>query len=125
MIGVALFLVTAGNVLSVARAALLRAGPEARPLLVAFVFGFLALLVSIFFGNFYEAWLYVWGFVGISLRLAVSEAGAEPTIVQDRARGPAAGRDDKTTRRAGRPKARITPGHNRNPRAPGFTRART
>lgn len=87
MIGVALFLVTAGNVLRTARRALEQASASARPWLVAFVFGFLALLVTIFFGNFGVPWLYVWGFVGISLRLAVAESTTEPTSIAVRSDG--------------------------------------
>ena len=60
LIGVTLFLLVAGNVCRIVRSALDRAAPEARSWLIAFLFGFLALLVSIFFGELYMSWLYVW-----------------------------------------------------------------
>jgi O-antigen ligase len=84
MIGLTLFLLAVGNVLRAARAALNRAGSEARPLLIAFVFGFLALLITIFFGELFNTWLYVWAFVGISLRLAILELVPEPTMIRRR-----------------------------------------
>ena len=77
MIGLALFALVAANVLGTARAALRSARPEARSYLLAFIFGFLALLVSIFFGELHTAWLYVWAYVGIALRIAVSEQGTK------------------------------------------------
>lgn len=81
IIGLGLFLLVIRNVLATARAALVRDGLGAKPLLFAFVFGFFALLVAIFFGELYSSWLYVWATVGISLRIAVSETEANPAMV--------------------------------------------
>lgn len=83
LIGLALFLLVIRNVLTTARAALLKSGPAAKPLLFAFVFGLFALLVALFFGELYSSWLYVWATVGISLRIAVSETEAEPATAPE------------------------------------------
>lgn len=85
LIGLTLFLLVVRNILATARAALLKSGPAAKPLLFAFVFGFFALLVAILFGELYTSWLYVWATVGISLRIAVSETESEPVTAEDRA----------------------------------------
>jgi len=74
IIGVSLFLVVAANVLRAARIGLQSAGPDSKTLLTAFVFGFSALLVTLIFGQLPSTWLYIWAFVGVALRLAVSEA---------------------------------------------------
>ncbi|NNC58054.1 MAG: O-antigen ligase family protein [Woeseiaceae bacterium] len=78
MIGVSLFGLIAANVLRVARIGLRRASSESRSWLIALVFGFLALLVSIFFGELHQPWLYIWAYVGITLRLAIAETGNQP-----------------------------------------------
>ncbi len=80
MVGVGLFLLVAVNVLRAARSAVNVADDEVRPFLIAFLFGFLSLLVAIFFGGLYTSAIYIWAFVGISLRLAVlqSEVAASP-----------------------------------------------
>lgn len=86
LIGLVLMLLTFVNILRAARAALRYASPDGRPFLMAFIFGFLSLLASIFFGTLQSSWLYVWAFVGISLRLAVAEkeaATAEEGRVSD------------------------------------------
>jgi O-Antigen ligase len=85
LIGLTLFLLTIRNILTTARAALIESGPAAKPLLFAFVFGFFALLVAIFFGELYTSWLYVWATVGISLRIAVSETEPEPATAPESA----------------------------------------
>lgn len=87
MIGVTLFLLVVGNVLRSVRAGLSKAAPETRPFLIAFVIGFLALMISLLFGELTTTWLYVWAFVGITLRLAVSEPGAEFTSTRTGVRG--------------------------------------
>ena len=79
-IGLSLFLTAVINTLRTVRAALNDATPQSKSLLVAFIFGFFSLLVSIFFGELHTAWLYVWAFVGVSLRIAVSETRGEPTF---------------------------------------------
>lgn len=83
-IGVVFFLLVVGNVLGVVRASLGDAAHVARSWLIAFIFGFLALLVSIFFGELYSSWLYVWAYAGISLRIAVSETGIDETFPQQK-----------------------------------------
>ena len=84
-IGLSFFLVTALNVLRTARAGIRHAAGVSRPFLIAFVFGFLALLGSIFFGGIYAAGIYVWAFVGICMRLAVLHTAAEAATDEERA----------------------------------------
>jgi O-antigen ligase len=72
-IGVLLFLLTVGNILRVIRAAIHTADSEIGTMLKSVVFGLLALLVSITFGELYTSWLYVWAFAGVSLRLAAGD----------------------------------------------------
>jgi hypothetical protein len=73
LIGLGLILLAVFNVLRTARSALRFAGPNNRRMLMAFIFGFLSLLAALSFGALHTSWLYVWAFVGISLRLAVAE----------------------------------------------------
>jgi O-antigen ligase len=54
-----------------ARSAAEIAGPVARPYLMAFVVGFLALCVTIFFVELHEPWLYTWAFTGLMMRAVV------------------------------------------------------
>lgn len=84
-IGLSLFLLTAVNVLRKARAGLKGSAGESTTFLVAFVFGFLAMLGSIFFGGIYAAGIYVWAFVGISMRLAVLGIELEPATADEHA----------------------------------------
>jgi len=39
--------------------------------LMAFLLGFLSLLVALFFGNLYKPWLFVWAYTGLMMRVAV------------------------------------------------------
>jgi hypothetical protein len=85
IIGVGLFLLAAVNSLRICRASVDRADPEARPFIIAFVFGFLALLCSIFFGELHTSWLYIWALAGISMRLAVANLGVDAADAANRA----------------------------------------
>jgi len=110
MIGVSLFLLVVVNVLRVVRAALGRAAPEAKPWLIAFVIGFLALLVSIFFGELYVSWLYVWAFVGIVLRIAVLEMDPMSTTGRHKMGGVTGTDNDNPGQRADVIRPRTRPG---------------
>ena len=77
VIGLGLMLLVMLNVIRTARSALRSADPDGQRLLMAFIIGFLSLLAALFFGELHGAWIYIWAFVGISLRLAVAEKEAE------------------------------------------------
>lgn len=54
------------------RKAAIVAPPEVRPFMIAFVIGWIAVCISIFFVNLFEPYIYVWAYLGISMRMAVS-----------------------------------------------------
>jgi hypothetical protein len=84
VIGVILYGTLVTNVIRAARAALDRSGPDATQWIIALIFGFTGLLISLFFLNF-SSWLFIWAYVGVSLRLAVSQTGNESAVVRGRA----------------------------------------
>lgn len=99
VIGLVLYGALATNIIRVARAVLDRAGPDATQWIMALTFGFTGLSISLFFLNFFS-WLYVWAYVGVSLRLAISQTGHEPAVVEGRARHVAASLDSGATTQA-------------------------
>ncbi len=72
------------------RSAVDRASPLARGYLMAFVFGFGAFLIALFFVNIYQPWPYVWTYAGVSLRMALigaeGDSGARASPAKDRER---------------------------------------
>lgn len=60
-----------------ARSALRSAGPQIRPLLVAFIFGISCLSVILVFAELTTPWLYIWAYIGVSMR-ATLIAASEP-----------------------------------------------
>ncbi len=60
-----------GRIVRTARSVVSLADDETRPHLVAFVFGMLALLISIVFADLFDPWSYIWLYVGASMRIAV------------------------------------------------------
>jgi O-antigen ligase len=52
------------------RRALARAEPADASLMIGFLVGYLSVLISIFFVNMHDPWVFVWSFTGIMLRLA-------------------------------------------------------
>jgi O-antigen ligase len=76
VIGLILVLLSYANILRIARQALASAMSDRFSFLVAFIFGFLAALVAIFFVELHAPWLFIWAYAGISLRLAIADASA-------------------------------------------------
>jgi O-antigen ligase len=70
--GLLAFVLIIALVLFAARSAADYASTSVRPYLLAFVVGFMALAISIFFVELHEPWLYVWAYVGLSMRMAVA-----------------------------------------------------
>ena len=78
IIGLFFVLLAYGNVLRIARAAMRVAERESLALLMAFSFGFLAVLVGIFFVELAQPWVFIWAYTGISLRLAITTLEQHP-----------------------------------------------
>lgn len=70
--GLLSFLAIHAQAVFTGRAAAMVAPAEQRPYMISFVIGWIALCVAIFFVNLYEPSVYMWAYLGISLRLAVA-----------------------------------------------------
>jgi hypothetical protein len=70
-IGLTLFIITIANALASARRALASAEGETFRYLLAFVPGILAFMVSIAFSEPTTAWIYVWAYTGLMMRVAL------------------------------------------------------
>jgi O-antigen ligase len=86
LIGVFLFLLFAANAIKFVRGAIDAANEEVKPFLIAYVFGFIALLITMLFSDVYTPWLFIWAFSGVAMRLAANSMSskqraprAEPT----------------------------------------------
>ena len=78
LVGLCTFLILLLATLFTVRSGVYRAGPLSRGYLMAFVFGFLAFSIALFFGNLYQSWVYVWAYAGVSLRMALLAVKADP-----------------------------------------------
>jgi hypothetical protein len=86
VIGVGAFVLILRYAIVTARDAVPVAGEEERRYLIAFVFGILSLCVAIFFTNIPSPWLYIWIYIGVTMRMAVlarEEAPAEALTPPD------------------------------------------
>jgi O-antigen ligase len=96
LIGLMLFLLTAVNIVKHVRHAIATADSETKPLLMAFVFGFSSMLMTLMFSDIYIPWIFIWAFCGVAVRVAVgavsdvtpaTQIAVQSTIV--RRKGPA------------------------------------
>jgi O-antigen ligase len=71
LVGLCSFVLLLVRTLSTVRSGVDRASPPSRGYLMAFVFGFGAFLIVLFFSNLSHAWTYVWAYAGVSLRMAL------------------------------------------------------
>lgn len=69
--GLTAFVMICGYVIFTARTAAEVADSQVRSMMIAFSVGFLALLISVFFVEMHEPWVYVWIYVGVTMRAAV------------------------------------------------------
>jgi hypothetical protein len=69
--GVGLFVYLMTRIVSTARSVVGLADEETRPHVLAFVFGMLALVISIVFADLFDPWSYIWLYVGAMMRIAV------------------------------------------------------
>ena len=73
---VIIYLLLIYNIVAACRRALAKVEETVRVHLMAFVFGFAALSVSVLFVELYRPWIYIWAYVGLIMRLAVSSIRA-------------------------------------------------
>ena len=78
IIGLFFVLLAYGNALRIARAGMRGAEGETLALLMAFCFGFLAVLVGVFFVELSIPWVFTWAYAGVSLRLALAVLQRDP-----------------------------------------------
>ena len=92
VIGVVSYLLAIQAVVVTARSAAAVARPEHRAYLVACIFGVCFMSVAVFFTLLFRPWLYIWAYLGVSMRLAVMAVAevrikAEPEPAATRAPG--------------------------------------
>jgi O-antigen ligase/polysaccharide polymerase Wzy-like membrane protein len=80
--GLSLFLYLMWRIVSIARGAVEKADEATRPHVLAFIFGMLALVISIIFADLFDPWSYIWLYVGAAMRIAVlvKENAQEPVL---------------------------------------------
>ncbi|MGQ0834123.1 MAG: O-antigen ligase family protein, partial [Gammaproteobacteria bacterium] len=71
IVGLGAFLVLLTQCLRVARTGLAAADPAVRGQLIAFIFGMLSLAVAVFFTDLTTPWLYIWAYIGVTMRMAL------------------------------------------------------
>jgi O-antigen ligase len=74
LVGLVGYVLLVRQILVVARSALENDSAAAKPYLMAFVFGFSGLLVAIFFAQIFRPWVYIWAYVGVTMRMALCTA---------------------------------------------------
>jgi O-Antigen ligase len=74
LVGLVGFVLLVRQIIAVARSALENDPAVVRPYLIAFIFGFSALLVAIFFAQIFRPWVYIWAYVGVTMRMAICTA---------------------------------------------------
>jgi hypothetical protein len=71
VIGVVSYLMIIRGAVLTARSAAEVAPAELRAYFIAFIFGMFFLSVAVFFSLLYKPWLYIWAYIGMTMRLAV------------------------------------------------------
>lgn len=93
LIGLLLMLFALVNILRIARSGLQRAEAESTVLLFGFIFGLSGILVAIFFVDITTPWLFIWAFVGTTMRLAVLQFDPREFVVREGSRSTIPDRD--------------------------------
>ena len=83
IVGTLAFVLILAQVFRTASKAAVVASPEARPHVIGFAVGVVALSVAIFFVNLIGPWSYIWSLVGLCTRLAVNELSAHKQVLAD------------------------------------------
>ena len=71
------------NIVAQCRRGIAAATGSVRAHLIAFVFGYSALYVSLFFVDLYAPWMFIWAFAGLALRLATDASHAEVEVEEE------------------------------------------
>jgi O-antigen ligase len=77
LVGLCSFVTLLLRTLFTVRSAVDGAAPASRGYLMAFVFGFVAFSITLFFGQMFLPWVYVWAYAGMSLRMALLAVKAD------------------------------------------------
>lgn len=77
LIGLTLLIVTYVNMIAVVRKSLSKTQGFVHSLLLAFIFGLISYLVSIFFVDIHSPWLFVWAFAGTIMRVVANQSAQE------------------------------------------------
>ena len=87
LVGLGSFVTLLLSTLFTVRSAVDGAGQPSRGYLMAFVFGFVAFSISLFFGSMYQPWMYLWAYTGMSLRMALLVVKADTAASASSLRG--------------------------------------
>jgi O-antigen ligase len=102
IVGLASYLMLIGQLLSTARRAAEIASDEAARYLIAFVFGIIGVSVAMFFTQLFKPWIYIWIYIGVTMRMAVIAIETAQANSLNEHRGAAQiGSAPATVRRAG------------------------
>lgn len=86
IIGLGLFLILVGNVIRTTKKGIQNSGVLIQAQLIAFLFGFLSLLIHLFFVDLYKPWFFIWAYIGLMMRLAIGASmESQPMSSQDKA----------------------------------------
>lgn len=86
IIGLGLFLILVGNVIRTTKKGIQNSDVLIQAQLIAFLFGFLSLLIHLFFVDLYKPWFFIWAYIGLMMRLAIGASmESQPMSSQDKA----------------------------------------
>ncbi|MFZ1906528.1 MAG: O-antigen ligase family protein [Steroidobacteraceae bacterium] len=102
IVGLGSYLMLIGELVITARRAAQTASDEAARYLIAFIFGMIALSGALIFAQIFKPWLYIWIYVGVTMRMAVSATQpARANALNEQRGAPGIRSAAATVRRAG------------------------
>ena len=85
IIGLGLFFILVGNVIRTTKKGIQNSDVLIQAQLIAFLFGFLSLLIHLFFVDLYKPWFFIWAYIGLMMRLAIGASmESQPMSSQDK-----------------------------------------
>lgn len=85
IIGLGLFFILVGNVIRTTKKGVQNSDVLIQTQLIAFLFGFLSLLIHLFFVDLYKPWFFIWAYIGLMMRLAIGASmESQPMSSQDK-----------------------------------------
>ena len=92
IIGLGSYLLVIGQLVITARRAAENASDETARYLIAFIYGIVAVSGAVFFGQLFKPWLYIWIYIGLTMRMAViAMQTAQPNARNEQRRAPGIG----------------------------------